>query len=84
QVGSMVDGSLIRKMTSAKDLQRFLGETVESVMDGPLPTVGDDADVDVVYRLLEHEPAVLVVSHGRVAGIIAKADLFKLAGSPKK
>jgi len=84
QVGSITEGTIIKRMASVEDLGKLMDETVEEVMEGPLPTVGEDADVDAVYRLLEHEPAVLVVSHGRAAGIATKADLFKLTNYEKK
>jgi predicted transcriptional regulator len=84
QVGSITDGTLVKNMASVDDLQKLMDKTVGEIMEGPLPTVGEDADVETAYRLLEHEPAVVVVSHGRAAGIVTKADLFKLAGPLRK
>ncbi|MEM2874978.1 MAG: CBS domain-containing protein [Candidatus Hadarchaeales archaeon] len=84
QVGSVTEGTLVKKIASVGDLNSLMEETVERIMDGPLPTVGDDADLDTAHRLLEHEPAVLVISHGRAAGIVTKADLFKLTGAQKR
>lgn len=83
QVGSISETVFVRKIASGEDMSKLLGSSVSGVMDEPFPTVRKDADIDVAYHLLEHEPALVVVEHGRSVGIVTKADVFKLAESRK-
>ncbi len=80
QVGSISEATIVHKIAAGENMHKLLRCNISEMMEGPLPTVGKDVDVDVVYPLLEHESAILVVEHGKVAGIVTKADLFKLAG----
>ncbi len=80
QVGSISEATIVHKIAAGENMHKLLRRSVSEMMEGPLPAVGKDVDVNVVYPLLEHEPAVLVVEHGKVTGIVTKADLFKLAG----
>jgi predicted transcriptional regulator len=79
QVGSISETTLMRKIADRIDLSKLMLQKVEKVMEGPFPAVDRGTDVDTVYRLLEHSPAVLVVERGRPAGIVTKADVLKLA-----
>jgi cystathionine beta-synthase len=63
-------------------MSKLLRRNVSEIMDEPFPTVGKDADINVVYQLLEHGSAVLVVENGKPVGIVTKADIFKLAARP--
>lgn len=83
QVGSISEATIVHKIAAGENMHKLLRRDISEMMEDPFPTVGKDVDVDVVYSLLEHEPAVLVVEHGKVAGIVTKADLFKLAGKPR-
>ena len=78
QVGSISETTIVRKLTSGENMLRLLRRNVSEMMDEPLPMVGKDADIDVAYHLLEHEPAVVVVDRGKAIGIVARADVFKL------
>lgn len=84
QVGSVSETTLVRKITSGENMLRLLSRDIKEIMEDPFPSVGKDADVDVVYHLLEHEPAVLVVERGKAVGIVTKADVFKLMGELKR
>ncbi len=81
-VGSVSEASVVLKMADGENIGKLLRRSVSEIMGEPFPTVSKDADVDVVYRLLEHSPAILVVDHGKPAGIVTKADVFKLATRP--
>ncbi len=83
QVGSISETTFVRKIASGENMPRLLKRSVSEIMDEPFPTVSKDADIDVAYHLLEHEPALVVVEHGKSAGIVAKADVFKLTGKSK-
>jgi predicted transcriptional regulator len=63
---------------------RLVRRDIEEIMEDPFPTIGKDTDVDTVYHLLEHAPAVLVVDRGKPVGIVTKADILKLMGEFKK
>lgn len=80
QVGSISEATILQKITSGEKMDKLLSRSVSEIMEEPLPTVGKDVEIDVIFRLLEHEPAVLVVERGRPAGIVTKADVFKLTG----
>lgn len=79
QVGSISETTLMRKIADREDLSKLIIQNVERVMESPFPTVDKSTDIDTVYRLLEHSPAVLVMERGRPVGIITKADVLKLA-----
>jgi len=84
QVGSISETTFIHKITSGEDISKLLKRSVTEIMDNPFPTVSKDADIEVVYHLLEHEPALVVVDRGRSVGIITKADVFKLMGQKEE
>lgn len=79
-VGSISETTIVHKITSGENMSKLLKRGIGELMEGPFPAVGKDADIDIVYPLLMHEPAVLVMGHGKAIGIVTKADLFKLAG----
>jgi len=80
QVGSISETSVVHLMSSGDDIGKLLKMNVSKIMGGVLPSVGPDASVDIVYKLLEQEPAALVIDRGNVVGIVTRADLFKLRG----
>ncbi|MBC7219049.1 MAG: CBS domain-containing protein [Hadesarchaea archaeon] len=82
QVGSISETIIVRRVASGENMAKLLRRNVGEIMDKPFPMVPKDADVGIVYSILEHAPAVLVVDHGKPVGIITKADVFKLAVKP--
>lgn len=73
-VGSVADWSL-----SARSLDdtKLLDATVSQVMDAPFPTVEGTQSVDAVAKLLsKSNPAVLVRTDGKVAGIVTRSDML--------
>lgn len=78
QVGSISETALIKKISAGEDLFKLTQRTSDGIMEEPFPTVGKNADIDTVYHLLEHNPAVLVVDRARPIGIITKADILKM------
>jgi predicted transcriptional regulator len=83
QVGSISEATIVRKIASGENMGKLLRRSIKEIMEEPFPTVGKDADIDLVYRLLGHGPAVLVIDRGKPVGIVTKADVFKLAGRSK-
>ncbi|MGQ9788408.1 MAG: CBS domain-containing protein [Candidatus Hadarchaeaceae archaeon] len=82
QVGSISETIVVQRMGSGENMAKLLRRSVSEIMDKPFPTVPKDADVSIAYPILEHAPAILVMDHGKPAGIITKADVFKLAVKP--
>lgn len=82
QIGSISEAIIVQKIATGENMDKLLRRSVSEIMGGPFPTVAKDAVVEVIYRLLEHSPAVLVVDHGKPVGIVTKADVFKLAMRP--
>ena len=77
----MENGKVIG-MISEKDVASSIGSdpnrmSVADVMSEAPPTLGPDADVGMLGALLEYSSCVLVVSKGRVEGIITRADILK-------
>jgi len=84
QVGSISEATLMHKISAGEDMFRLVRSGIEGIMEDPFPAIGKDTDVDTVYHLLEHAPAVLVIDRGKPVGIVTKADILKLMGEFKK
>ncbi|MDI6819704.1 MAG: CBS domain-containing protein [Candidatus Hodarchaeaceae archaeon] len=78
QVGAISETTIMRKIADGEDMFKLVRRNVEETMDNPFPSISKDTDIDTVYHLLEHNPAVLVIDRGRAAGIVTKADVLKL------
>jgi cystathionine beta-synthase len=75
-VGSVSDWSL-----SAKSLEntKLLDATVSDIMEAPFPVVESTQSVDAIAKLLSKaNPAVLVRSGGRLAGIVTRSDVLQV------
>ncbi len=83
QVGSISEATLMHKISAGEDMFKLVRSGVQEIMEDPFPTVGKETDVDVVYHLLEHTPAVLIIDRGKPVGIVTKADILKLMGFKK-
>lgn len=84
QVGSLAEETIIRKISAGKNMFKLVEENVEEVMEDPFPTVGTEADLDTIFHLLEHNPAVLVLEKGNPTGIITKADILQLSAAKRE
>lgn len=79
--GEMLSGSISEKSV----LDRLAGgesdvssRKTESIMGEPYPAVSEMTPFSAVIALLQHNQAIMVVKKERVAGIITKADIFKV------
>jgi predicted transcriptional regulator len=72
-IGTVTEESIIRNLSST-----VADETVEKVMQPPLPSVPEDTSVSMIKPLLEDHPGVLVVKKGDIVGIITRSDLLKI------
>ncbi len=84
QIGSISEATILRKIAEGEDMSKLVRSDVEEIMEDPFPTVGRDADVDTIYHLLEHNPAVLIVDRNKAIGIVTKADVLKLVNEFKR
>ncbi|MEW5995817.1 MAG: CBS domain-containing protein [Candidatus Hadarchaeota archaeon] len=80
QVGTISESTIIQRVATGDDMRVLFKMSVEKLLGRPFPSVGPDENVDVIYRLLEQELAVLVVDRGSAVGIVTRADIFKLRG----
>ena len=81
----MVEGDRVIGTATEKAIVRNLNrsiadETVEKIMEPPLPSVPEDTDVAVIRPLLEANPGVLVTKKGKLVGIITRSDLLEVIG----
>ena len=76
-VGSVQEGTIIRKLLQSKDPEKIFRLKVGEVMEEPFTMVAPSTSIDEVLTLFTHEkPAVLVVDKGKLVGIITKIDVI--------
>jgi predicted transcriptional regulator len=74
-IGTVTEEVIIRNLRS-----NLAEEKVKNVMVGPLPTVQEEASIDVVRRILEKHQGVLVARGKEIVGIVTRSDLLKTIG----
>lgn len=77
-VGSLSDRQVVHALGEAQDAEQLARRTVGDIMGPPFPVAGPQMSVDQAARLLEDQPAILVMEKGKLVGIVAKADLLAL------
>lgn len=77
-VGSLSDRQVVHALGEAQDAEQLAKRSVGDIMGPPFPVAAPDMSVDQAARLLEDQPAVLVMEKGKLVGIVAKADLLSL------
>lgn len=76
-VGSVQEGTIIRRILQSKEPEKVFNLKVEEVMEEPFTAVSPSTNINEILTLLTHEkPAVLVVDKGKPIGIITKIDLI--------
>lgn len=76
-VGSVHEGTLIRKILQSKNPEEVFSLKVGEVMEEPFTTIGLRTSLKEILTLFTHEkPAVLVVDKGKPVGIITKIDVI--------
>jgi cystathionine beta-synthase len=78
--GNNCVGSVSEGVVSAKALEdtKLLDATVSDVMDAPFPFVESGQSLESVVKLLtKSNPAVLVRSQDRIAGIVTRSDVVQ-------
>jgi cystathionine beta-synthase len=73
-VGHLAESTLMAKVLEDT---RVLDQSVQHVMDAPLPVVDAHVDLPTVTRLLSKNPAVLVRRDGKLHGIVTRYDVMR-------
>ncbi len=76
-VGSISTDQIVRSMTD-QDLKKVSHLLVRNIMGDSFPTVSPTTDINTVSRILEENPAVLVLEKGKVVGVVTKHDIMRL------
>ncbi|MFL5385014.1 MAG: pyridoxal-phosphate dependent enzyme [Longimicrobiaceae bacterium] len=77
-VGHLAEGTLMGKVLEDTKL---LDQSVQHVMDAPLPVVDAHVELPTVTRLLSKNPAVLVRRDGKLHGIVTRYDVMRYVTS---
>ncbi len=74
-VGSVVEATLSQR---GLETPALLEATVREVMDAPFPSLASDDAIEFAIKLLSKStPAVLVLEHGHVEGIVTRSDMLR-------
>lgn len=73
-VGIISEGSVMDSIREGKDINSI---KVKEVMEDAPPIISEDADIGLVTSLLKHSPLVIVSKHGKMKGLITKADILE-------
>ncbi len=76
-VGSLSTDQIVSSITD-HDIKKVSHLLVRGIMGDPFPTVSPITDVNTVSRVLEQQPAVLVLEKGKVIGVVTRHDIMKL------
>jgi predicted transcriptional regulator len=76
-VGSISEDMIVRLMGENKK-KPVSQLKISEIMGESFPTVSPGTSISIVSRILEENPAVLVVEKGAVVGVITKYDVMKL------
>jgi len=72
-VGIVTEEGIVKHLSSG-----IADESVENIMDPPLPSVPENTDIVTIRSILETHSGVLVTRKGKLAGIITRSDLLKV------
>jgi len=76
-VGSISTDQIVASMTD-QDIKKVSHLLVRNIMSESFPTVSLMTDANTVSRILEKNPAVLVLEKGVVVGMVTKHDIMKM------
>lgn len=82
-VGSISERTIMRKMAGARNPDAVAKKRLEGVMGPAPPSLPPEAEVAQALSLLEDYPMVLVMEAGTVVGIVTRADILRIIGSPR-
>src|SRR3989338_6932555 len=73
-IGVVSESSILDKLRDGKDVHAL---RVKEIMEDCPPLVSEETDVTVLSLLLRHTPMVLISRHGKLSGLVTKADILK-------
>lgn len=76
-VGSISTDQIVSSMTD-QDIKKVSHLLVRNIMGDSFPTVSPTTDANTASRILEKNPAALVVEKGKVVGVVTKHDIMKM------
>jgi predicted transcriptional regulator len=76
-VGSISTDQIVASMMD-QDIKKVSHLLVQNIMGESFPTVSLTTDANTVSRILEKNPAVLVLEKGVVVGVVTKHDIMKM------
>ena len=74
-VGTVLETSLLKSLM--RNGSKFLEKRIGDIMEEPLPQILPSTPINIVEQILTQYPAALVVSQGKIVGIITKIDIIK-------
>lgn len=77
-VGSISERNLLRALAEARDPTEVSNKLIRDVMGPPFPVAERTTGLDAAVRMLEDQPAILVVEQGKMVGLVTKADVLNL------
>ncbi len=75
-VGNVL-GLISESTILSKNLDDIKKLTAKDIMEESPPIIAKDTKIEVIKKLLQHYPIVLVKEKGKLIGLITKADLIK-------
>lgn len=76
-VGAISEKLLVKYLSNGEDLNALLKKKAGEIMEEPFPTLNESAPLEVAAKLLNYYPAILIMSKGKMVGIVTRSDLFK-------
>ena len=71
--GVVSEGSILEQLSIGRKLDEL---TVKDVMAGTPPILPEDTDIASVSALLKNHPIILISRHGKIVGVVTKADVI--------
>jgi len=78
QLGSISEDKIVHMLATGESIKKISRLKVKEIMDDGFPVVSATTDLATLSRLVESNPAVLVVEKEKIVGIITKSDVVKL------
>ena len=77
-IGTITEPMVLDLLESYKNISTLLDEKVDNIMQEVIPTVPKNTKIKEITALIRHFHAVLVLSEGKIVGIVTAADLLEL------
>jgi predicted transcriptional regulator len=75
-IGSITEQNIIERIAKGADERKVMNDKVENYIGPPFPIVPNNAPISLLFYILSYYQAVLVMTNGKIEGIVTKADLL--------